>query len=113
MIDNNSLKRYYSIGEVAKMFKISTSQIRFWESEFDMLSPGKNSKGDRRFTPANIKQLQIIYELVKEKGYTIAGARQEIQSKGQYYRKRAETIEKLKRIKMGLEEIAMSLEEQK
>ena len=101
-IDENSLKRYYSIGEVAKLFEISTSQIRFWESEFTTLSPVKNSKGDRRFTPANIQQLKLIFELVKEKGYTIAGAKQELATKGGYYKKKVETIDKLKKIKTSL-----------
>ena len=108
-IDENSLKRYYSIGEVAKLFEISTSQIRFWESEFDTLSPVKNSKGDRRFTPANIQQLKLIFELVKEKGYTIAGAKQELASKSGYYKKKADTIDKLKRMRSSLQEIINEL----
>ena len=71
---DKELKRYYTIGEVADMFGISKSLIRYWEGEFDNLKPHKNSKGDRRFTPANIEQLRLIYDLVKVKGFTLEGA---------------------------------------
>ncbi len=60
-------KRYYSIGEVAKAFEVNTSLIRFWETTFDILKPKKNAKGNRKFTPEDIKNLQLIYHLVKEK----------------------------------------------
>ena len=68
-------KRYYSIGEVAKAFEVNTSLIRFWETTFDILKPKKNAKGNRKFTPQDIKNLQLIYYLVKEKGYTLEGAK--------------------------------------
>ena len=68
-------KVYYSIGEVAKIFDVSTSLIRFWEGEFDMLKPRKNRKGNRLFTESDIKVLQMIFHLVKEKGYTLEGAK--------------------------------------
>src|SRR5690554_7362052 len=68
-------KRYYSIGEVAKAFDVNTSLIRFWEKEFDVLKPRKNAKGNRMFTPDDIKNLQLIYHLVKERGYTLDGAK--------------------------------------
>ncbi len=71
-------KLYYTIGEVADMFGVSTSLIRFWEGEFQFLKPHKNSKGDRRFTKQNIEQVQLIYHLVKEKGFTLDGAKKEI-----------------------------------
>lgn len=68
-------KLYYSIGEVAKAFDVNTSLIRYWEQEFPILRPKKNKKGNRYFTPEDIKNLKIIYHLVKEKGYTLDGAR--------------------------------------
>ena len=68
-------KRYYKIGEVAKAFGVNTSHIRFWEKEFDILKPKKNKKGNRLFTQEDLKNLQLIYHLVKEKGYTLDGAR--------------------------------------
>ena len=68
-------KLYYSIGEVAKAFNVNTSLIRYWEQEFPIIKPKKNKKGNRYFTPEDLKNLQIIYHLVKEKGYTLDGAR--------------------------------------
>ena len=81
MIDVDKLEKlYYSIGEVADMLGVSKSLIRYWENEFDFLNPKKNRKGDRRFTKENIQQLLIIYELVKERGFTLEGAKQEIKA---------------------------------
>lgn len=68
-------KRYYGIGEVSAMFKVNISLIRFWENEFDILKPKKNGKGDRLFRPEDIKSLQLIYLLLREKKYSIAGAK--------------------------------------
>jgi DNA-binding transcriptional MerR regulator len=68
-------KLYYSIGEVATMFNVNTSLIRFWEKEFDIIKPNKNKKGNRLFTPIDIDNFHIIYHLVKEKGMTLAGAK--------------------------------------
>jgi len=68
-------KRYYGIGEVAKAFDVNTSLIRFWEKEFDVLKPKKNAKGNRKFTPEDIKNLKLIFHLVKERGFTLEGAK--------------------------------------
>ncbi|HBR12514.1 MAG TPA: transcriptional regulator [Chryseobacterium sp.] len=68
-------KLYYSIGEVARAFDVNTSLIRYWEQEFPIIRPKKNKKGNRYFTPEDISNLKIIYYLVKEKGYTLDGAR--------------------------------------
>ena len=68
-------KRYYSIGELAKAFDVNASLIRFWDKEFDILKPKKNAKGNRMFTPEDVKNLQLIYHLVKERGFTLDGAR--------------------------------------
>lgn len=77
MSDKNLLpdKIYYSIGEVAKFFNVSTSLIRYWEDEFPHLTPRKNGKGDRRYTKQDLEKMSIVYDLIKEKKYTIAGAR--------------------------------------
>ncbi len=69
---------YYSIGEVAKMFGVNTSLIRFWEKEFDIIRPHKNKKGNRLFTPKDVDHFHMIYHLVKERGYTLKGAREKI-----------------------------------
>ena len=71
-------KRYYKIGEVAKAFGVNTSLIRFWENEFDVLKPKKNKKGNRLFTPEDIQNLKMIYFLVKEKGFTLEGAKNKL-----------------------------------
>lgn len=74
-------KLYYSIGEVADMFNVNTSLIRFWEKEFTTLKPKKNNKGNRLFTPKEILKIQSIYQLVKDKGYTLDGAKKALKSK--------------------------------
>ena len=68
-------KMYYSIGKVAEMFKVNQSLIRLWENEFDVLKPKKNGKGDRLFRPEDIKNIQLIYLLTREKKYTLEGAK--------------------------------------
>jgi DNA-binding transcriptional MerR regulator len=69
------IKKYYSISEVAKTFNVATSLIRFWETEFDVIKPRKNSKGNRQFTQEDIENIKQVYHLVKEKGYTLQGAK--------------------------------------
>ncbi len=105
MFDNqeDELKRYYSIGEVAERFGVSRSLIRFWESEFDNIRPQKNAKGERRYTKATLEQIRMVYELVKERGFTIQGARQEIKERREYHRQRDEVIARLKEIRGFLE----------
>jgi len=71
-------KVYYSIGEVSEMFDVAPSLIRFWESEFDSLKPKKNHKGNRQYSIDDIEELKLIYYLVKERGYTIPGAREKL-----------------------------------
>ncbi len=68
-------KHYYSISEVAAMFDVNTSLIRFWENEFDILQPRKNRKGDRLFTPQDIKTIELIYHLLRQRKFTISGAK--------------------------------------
>lgn len=82
MIQESELtKLYYSIGEVAKMFNVNTSLIRFWEKEFPSVKPKKNKKGNRLFSPKNVMELQRIYILVKEEGHTLEGAKKAIRQK--------------------------------
>ncbi len=68
-------KLYYSIGEVAKAFEVNASLIRFWEKEFEVLQPKKTAKGNRKFSPTDIKNIELIYHLVKERGFTLEGAK--------------------------------------
>jgi DNA-binding transcriptional MerR regulator len=76
-------KLFYSIGEVAEMLKVPVSTVRFWENEFDILKPKKNKKGNRLFMPEDLRNLKIIYNLVKEKGMTLAGAKKQLSEKWQ------------------------------
>ena len=69
-------KRYYKIGEVATAFKVNTSLIRFWEKEFEIIKPKKNAKGNRLFTQEDIVNFKLIFNLVKERGFTLEGAKQ-------------------------------------
>ena len=71
-------KLYYSIGEVADMFNVNTSLIRFWEKEFDVIKPKKNKKGNRFFTIQDIENIKLIYHLVKERGMTLSGAKKKL-----------------------------------
>lgn len=103
-IDQDLTKLYYSIGEVADMFEVSNSLIRYWETEFKILKPSKNKKGDRRFMVKDIRSLERIYTLVKERGFTLDGAKKELKSKAKPDNSE-EVILKLKRTKSRLEKI--------
>jgi DNA-binding transcriptional MerR regulator len=74
-------KLYYSIGEVAKMLDVPVSTVRFWDNEFEVLKPAKNKKGNRLFTPADVKNIKIIHHLLKEEGMTLEGARKKMSEK--------------------------------
>lgn len=102
-------KRYYGIGEVAKAFDVNTSLIRFWEKEFDALKPKKNAKGNRKFTPQDIKNLQLIFHLVKERGFTLEGAKTHLKENKQKTLENFEIIEKLEHIKAELLKIKEQL----
>lgn len=95
-------KRYYGIGEVAKAFGVNTSLIRFWEKEFDVLQPKKNAKGNRKFTPEDINNLQLIYHLVKERGFTLEGAKIHLKEQKQKTLSKFEVIQKLQKVKAEL-----------
>tara|TARA_B100001146_G_scaffold225125_1_gene246772 strand:+ start:62617 stop:62946 length:330 start_codon:yes stop_codon:yes gene_type:complete len=95
-------KRYYSIGEVAEAFDVNTSLIRYWEKEFDVLQPKKNAKGNRKFTPEDIKNLELIYHLVKERGFTLEGAKIHLKENKKKTFSNFEIIRKLESVKAEL-----------
>ena len=95
-------KRYYSIGELAKAFKVNASLIRFWDKEFDILKPKKNAKGNRMFTPEDVKNLQLIYHLVKERGFTLEGAKTHLKQGQKKTLDKFEIINKLESVKAQL-----------
>jgi DNA-binding transcriptional MerR regulator len=114
MIDIHKLEKlYYSIGEVAEMLAVSKSLIRYWETEFEFLSPRKNKKGDRRFTKENIEQLLIIHHLLKERGFTIEGAKLEIKAQKKSLLARQEIMRRLVSLKDGLEDLQASFSDEK
>lgn len=108
MPDKPLNKRYYTIGEVAEMFQVSKSLIRFWENEFDFLRPHKNSKGDRRFTAQNIEQFQLIHQLVKERGFTLDGAKQEIKRQQTFLKEKDKQLKRLEEIRSFLLQLRSS-----
>jgi DNA-binding transcriptional MerR regulator len=102
-------KRYYGIGEVAKAFGVNTSLIRFWEGEFEILKPKKNAKGNRKFTPEDIKNLKFIYHLVKERGFTLEGAKTHLKEEKKQALSNFEIISKLEHVKNQLIKIKQHL----
>ncbi|MBU2651138.1 MAG: MerR family transcriptional regulator [Bacteroidetes bacterium] len=95
-------KLYYTIGEVAAVFGLNTSLIRFWEKEFDILKPKKNKKGNRLFTQQDMENFHLIYHLVKERGYTLEGARKYMKNHPQKIQADFEILKSLKKIKQDL-----------
>ena len=102
-------KRYYSIGEIAKAFDVNASLIRFWDGEFDILKPKKNAKGNRMFTPEDVNNLKLIYHLVKERGFTLEGARTHLKEGQKNTLDKFEIISKLETIKTQLMNIKNQL----
>lgn len=102
-------KLYYSIGEVSKMFDVNTSLIRFWEKEFDIIKPKKNKKGNRLFTKNDIDNFHIIFHLVKERGYTLDGAKKKLKGNKDGTIKSAEIVQSLQKIKGFLIELKEEL----
>ena len=98
-------KIYYSIGEVAGMFDVNTSLIRFWEKEFDIIKPKKNKKGNRLFTKKDIDNFHIIYHLVKVKGMTLKGAKKKMKENKEDTEHNFEIIRSLEQIKEMLTDL--------
>ena len=95
-------KVYYSIGEVAEMFNVNASLIRFWEKEFDIIKPKKNKKGNRLFTKDDVKNYQKIYYLVKERGYTLKGAKEKLKDNPEELENQQHIVAKLNKVKSFL-----------
>ena len=102
-------KLYYSIGEVADMFEVNVSLIRYWEKEFDILKPKKNKKGNRMFTGKDLNNLKIIYHLVKERGYTLEGAKKKLKENKEDTINNIEIVNRLKDIRQFLVELKKEL----
>ncbi len=108
-LENNISKLYYSIGEVAKLFDVNASLIRFWEKEFDIIKPHKNKKGNRMFTQEDLKNFQLIYHLVKERGFTLQGAKDKLKGNKEDAFESLEIVQKLEKVKSFLLEVKSAL----
>ena len=98
-------KLYYSIGEVAEMFNVAPSLIRFWESEFELIQPKKNRKGNRQFTKEDIENVRTIFHLVKEKGFTLQGAKDMLKNDAQAVKSKIELLDSLTKVRQFLVEV--------
>ena len=102
-------KLFYPIGEIAQMFEVSVSSIRYWEKEFDILKPKKNKKGNRMFTKKDVDNLKIIYHLTKERGFTLEGAKKKLRENKADTIDNVEIINHLKSIRQFLVEFREEL----
>lgn len=108
-IEKETTKIFYSIGEVAKKFNVNTSLIRFWEKEFDIIKPQKNKKGNRLFTREDVDNFYIIFHLVKERGFTLEGAKKKLKGNREGTIQNVEIVKSLNKIKDFLLEIKEEL----
>lgn len=104
-----SERMFYTIGEVAKMFDVNTSLIRFWEKEFDIIQPKKNKKGNRLFTPRDVDNFHVIFHLVKERGFTLQGAKEKLSQNREDTVDKTEVVRTLQKIKGFLEDVKEAL----
>lgn len=95
-------KIYYSISEVAKMFEVNESLLRYWEKEFSFINPHKSAKGTRQYKVEDIEAIRLVYHLVKEKGLTLAGAKQKLKDNKEDVIKTEEIVRRLKTIRKEL-----------
>lgn len=103
-------KKYFTIGEVAEKFKVATSLIRFWESEFDNIKPVKNKRGVRVYTKSDIEDIAIVYHYVKEKGYTLQGAKEMIKLDKMKTLEKIEAVKALEKVRDFLYELKKGLD---
>ncbi len=102
-------KLYYTMGEVTEMFNVNASQIRFYEREFDILQPKKNKRGNRLFSPEDVENLKIIFNLVKDKGYTLQGAKDYLKDNRSEAKENQKIIDSLEKLKQFLLEVKEQL----
>ncbi|MBQ8888170.1 MAG: MerR family transcriptional regulator [Bacteroidaceae bacterium] len=107
---NKELKLYYSIGEVAKMFNVNESLLRYWEKEFPMISPRKAGGNIRQYRKEDIENIRLVYHLVKEKGMTLQGAKQRLKVNKEQTEQTSEVVDRLKLIREELVKLRKSLD---
>lgn len=109
-IEKEITKLYYSIGEVSEMFQVNASLIRFWEKEFDIIKPKKNKKGNRLFTQGDVDNFHLIFHLVKERGFTLQGAKDQLKGNKEETVHQHEIVKRLQKIKSFLLEMKKELD---
>lgn len=102
-------KLYYTMGEVTQLFDVNASQIRYYEREFEILQPKKNKKGNRLFSPEDVENLKIIFSLLKDKGFTLQGAKDYLRSNKGEVKENQKVIDSLERLKQFLLEVKEKL----
>jgi DNA-binding transcriptional MerR regulator len=107
--DREIEKLYYTMGEVTQLFDVNASQIRYYEREFEILQPKKNKKGNRLFSPEDVENLKIIFSLVKDKGFTLQGAKDYLRSNKSEVKENQKVIDSLERLKQFLLEVKEKL----
>ena len=107
--EKESFKLYYSIGEVAEILDVNASLLRFWEKEFDIIKPQKNAKGNRIYKEQDLKNLKLIHHLVKDRGFTLDGAKKKIKDQHKALLEKSEMIDSLQHVKSMLLELKDSL----
>jgi DNA-binding transcriptional MerR regulator len=103
-------KQYFTIGEVAAQFNVAESLIRFWETEFEDLRPRRSKKGNRLYTPQDVEVFRTIYHLVKERGYTIPGAREMLKQKGGQLKDKVDVIQSIEKVRAFLVSLKKELD---
>ena len=107
---NKELKMYYSIGEVARMFGVNESLLRYWEKEFPVIAPRKAGGNVRQYRKEDIENIRLIYHLVKEKGMTLQGAKQRLKTSREQTINTAEIVERLKLVREELVQLRSALD---
>ncbi|WP_395804024.1 MerR family transcriptional regulator [Daejeonella sp.] len=107
--DREIEKLYYTMGEVTQLFDVNASQIRYYEREFEILQPKKNKKGNRLFSPEDVENLKIIFSLLKDKGFTLQGAKDYLRTNKTEVKENQKVIESLERLKQFLLEVKEKL----
>ena len=108
-LKTNIEKLFYPIGDVAQIYGVNVSLIRFWEKEFDILKPKKNKKGNRMFTKTDLENLEVIFHLVKERGFTLEGAKNKLKENKKDTIDNVSIIKKLKEIRTFLVDLREEL----
>ncbi len=108
---NIELKTYYTIKEVAAMFNVAETLLRFWEKEFPNISPEKGGRGIRRYKKEDIEQIRLVYHLVKERGLTLQGARDALKHGGSNVNDKVNVIDRLKDLRDELQALSKQLNE--